>query len=71
MRILIGVLILASGYIIGAAVGYALVLASTSNTHDASVEAAMTGAFVAGPIVAVVAVSIWLLASRKPSVRER
>jgi hypothetical protein len=32
-----------------------------SNTHDKSVEAAMTGAFVTGPLMAVVAVIVLLI----------
>lgn len=49
MRIVIGVLLLLCGYLVGAVGGYTLLLTSTSNTHDGPVEAAMTGAFVAGP----------------------
>ena len=42
-----------AGYLVGAfAGGYAIALLS-SNTHDRSVEAAMSGAFVTGPIGAV------------------
>jgi hypothetical protein len=43
------------GYAVGAAVGGLLVDAVSSNTHDRSVEAAMTGAFAIGPLVAVIA----------------
>jgi hypothetical protein len=38
------------GYAAGAASGYGLVLALSSNAHDRALEAAMTGAFVAGPL---------------------
>ena len=44
------------GYVSGFFVGMLLVETFSSNTHDKSVEAAMTGAFVVGPLVAVVAV---------------
>lgn len=64
MRFLIGLLVLVAGYIVGAAGGYALILATTSNTHDASVEASMTGAFVTGPLVAILGVIALLIASR-------
>src|SRR5262245_52726773 len=53
MRFLIGLLVLITGYLAGAVGGYWLILATTSNTHDASVEASMTGAFVTGPLVAI------------------
>lgn len=43
------------GYVVGALVGYALVSGLSGNTHDRSVEAAMTAAFVAGPAGAVLA----------------
>lgn len=41
------------GYVLGAVAGYSLVSRS-SNMHDRPIEAAMTGAFVAGPLGAVV-----------------
>ena len=43
------------GYGIGLAGGIGLVSAMSSNTHDRSLEAAMTGAAVTGPLVALVA----------------
>lgn len=43
------------GYILGAVAGYFLVEGLSSNTHDRSLEAAMTGAFVVGPLFAIVA----------------
>jgi len=64
MRIVIGVLLLLVGYLVGAVGGYALLLTSTGNTHDAPVEAAMTGAFVTGPGVALLVIVIWLVISR-------
>ncbi len=53
MRFLVGLLLLIARYLLGAVGGYALILATTSNTHDAPVEAAMTGAFVTGPVLAI------------------
>jgi cytochrome bd-type quinol oxidase subunit 2 len=44
-----------AGYLAGAFASYFLVLASSSNVHDRSVEAAMTSAFVVGPLGALVA----------------
>ncbi len=68
MRIMIGLLVLVAGYVIGAAAGYALIAAMTSNTHDAPIEAAMTGAFVTGPALAVAAAIVWFVATRsRPS----
>jgi len=50
----IGVVLLISGYAAGAIGGYAAVQLFSSNSHDRAVEAAMTGAFVSGPLLAVV-----------------
>jgi hypothetical protein len=49
----IGILGLLLGYLVAAVVGYFLIGVLSSNTHDRSVEAAMTSAFVAGPLGAV------------------
>jgi NhaP-type Na+/H+ or K+/H+ antiporter len=43
------------GYLIAALAGYFIVGMLSSNAHDRSVEAAMTAAFVFGPIGAVIA----------------
>jgi hypothetical protein len=43
------------GYIVGLFGGMGLVSLLSSNTFDRSMEAAMTGAFVIGPLVAVLA----------------
>ena len=51
------------GYAAGGFGGGALVSFLSSNTHDRSVEAAMTGAFVTGPLVAVVGFVVAYLAS--------
>jgi hypothetical protein len=49
------------GYIVGLFGGMGLVNMLSSNTHDRSIEAAMTGAFVIGPLVAVVAFVVMLV----------
>jgi len=43
------------GYLVAAVAGYFLIGLLSSNSHDRSVEAAMTSAFVFGPLGAVVA----------------
>jgi len=47
-----------AGYAVGAVLGYVLVTSASGNTHDRSVEAAMTAAFVTGPLAAVVSAII-------------
>ena len=62
----IGVLWGVAGYVVGAVAGNFLVTAFSSNTHDRSVEAAMTAAFVLGPLAAVTAfVAGFLRAGRR------
>ena len=56
----LGVLVALGGYIIGMLGGMFLIEAFSSNRHDRSVEAAMTGAFVVGPLMAVAAVIVVL-----------
>ena len=54
-RFFIGLLWAVPGYVVGAfGGGYALSVLS-SNTHDRSLEAAMTGAFLFGPLAALAA----------------
>ena len=48
------------GYFVGLFGGMVLINLMSSNTHDKSVEAAMTGAFFIGPLVAVLAFVITL-----------
>lgn len=43
------------GYVVAAIAGYFLIDAFSANTHDRSVEAAMTGVFACGPLGAAVA----------------
>jgi hypothetical protein len=45
----------AIGYVVGLFGGMGLVNLMSSNTHDRSVEAAMTGAFLVGPLAALLA----------------
>ena len=54
-RIGIALLYAIDGYVVAAFLSYFLVDQLSSNRHDRSVEAAMTSAFVWGPIGAVVA----------------
>jgi hypothetical protein len=51
----IAVLFAIAGYLVAAVASYLLVGLLSSNVHDRSVEAAMTSAFVFGPLGAVVA----------------
>jgi len=71
-RIGFGMLWGIAGYICGAFGGGWLVSQMSSNTHDRDLEAAMTGAFLFGPLVGLVAFGIgaWRAgprASRIPS----
>ena len=50
-----------AGYVAAAVVGYMLVGWFSSNPHDHSVEAAMTAAFVFGPIGAILAFILGLV----------
>lgn len=58
---------LAAGYFLGALFGALAVTLTSSNAHDTSVEAAMTGAFVTGPLGAVVALLGAFLRRRRPT----
>jgi hypothetical protein len=53
-RVLIGLLVAFVAYVAGAFLGGWLISLASSNAHDRSVEAAMTGAFVTGPLAALV-----------------
>lgn len=55
LRAAIGLLL---GYVAGALAGAMLVQLFSTNTHDKSLEVAMTAAFVAGPAGAVIGVLI-------------
>lgn len=51
-------------YAIAAVGGYFLITKLSSNTHDKSMEATMTGAFVFGPIAAIIAFIVAYLTLR-------
>jgi len=53
-RIAFGALGALLGYPLGALGGGYLIYLTSGNQHDPSVEAAMTGAFVTGPLLAVI-----------------
>ena len=57
----LAVLAALGGYIIGLFSAMFLIENLSSNRHDRSVEAAMTGAFVVGPLMALVAVIVVLV----------
>jgi ABC-type branched-subunit amino acid transport system permease subunit len=57
----LAVLAAMGGYAIGLISGIFLIEAFSNNRHDRSVEAAMTGAVVVGPLLAVVAVIVLLV----------
>jgi hypothetical protein len=54
----------AVGYFVGAFGGGYAVSVLSSNTHDRSVEAAMTGAFVLGPICALISAIVGFIKTR-------
>lgn len=60
------VLGLIAGYVIGATLGAAGIELLSSNSHDRSMEAAMTGAFVTGPIGAIFGVIAALFRRPRP-----
>ena len=57
----LAVLAATGDYLIGLIGGMFLIEAYSSNQHDKSVEAAMTRAFVSGPLMAAVAVIVTLI----------
>jgi hypothetical protein len=57
----LAVLAAIGGYLVGLFGGMVLIETFSSNIHDKSIEAAMTGAFVIGPLVAVAAVIVVLI----------
>lgn len=54
-----------AGYMAGALAGAALISLMSSNTHDKSLEVAMTSAFVTGPIGALIGCIWGLFVSRR------
>ena len=60
-RVTVGVF---AGYVIGALAGFTLVPLVSSNTHDMSVEVAMTSTLIAGPIGTILGVVVGLFWKR-------
>ncbi len=60
-RLLGGVAGLALGYVFGVAAGALLVALFSTNTHDKSVEMAMTSLLIAGPAGAVAGLIVGLI----------
>ncbi len=56
---------LVAGYVVGAVLGYVAVMMLSANTHDPALEAAMTGAFVVGPVGAVAAAAYALFRRKR------
>ena len=67
-RLLTGCLTGVCGWIVGAFAGGWLTLRFSPNLHDRSLEAAMSGAFVYGPVAGVLAFALgaWLAGGRRP-----
>ena len=65
----IGLLCGIAGYIVVAVAGYFLVLQFSSNRHDRELEAAMTSAFLFGPIGAVLAFIFGIIGSGRRSAK--
>ena len=61
-RVFLGLI---AGYVIGAALGAAGIELLSSNTHDKSMEAAMTAAFVTGPLGAFLGLIVALVWPRR------
>lgn len=57
----VGLLAAILGYVVGLFGTMAVIEMFSSNTHDKSLEAAMTGSFVGGPVIAIVAVVVILI----------
>ncbi len=64
MRFGIGLLYAIGGYLVAAVAGYFLIGQFSPNTHDRSVEAAVTGAFVIGPLGAAAAFVVGFIRGR-------
>ena len=54
-RVVMAIVFGLGGYVIGGVLGYAFVSNVSDNVHDRDVEAAMTSAFVIGPVCALAA----------------
>lgn len=64
-RVVLSLLAGIAGYVVGAMAGYLIINQFSANSHDRSVEAAMTAAFVTGPLCALVAFGIAIVTLRK------
>ena len=64
-RLGVGLLWGVCGYLIAALVSYFLIGQFSSNTHDRAVEAAMTSAFVLGPLGAIAAFIVGFVRGRR------
>ena len=62
-RVVIGLLGAVGGYFVAALLGYALTNMLSSNAHDRTVEAAMTAAFVWGPLGSIAGFVVCFFAS--------
>jgi hypothetical protein len=65
-RLAIALMWAVAGYLLGAFGGGYAISVLSSNSHDRSVEAAMSGAFVTGPIGAVMGALVGALRTRPP-----
>jgi hypothetical protein len=66
-RLLIAFAFAIPGYLLGAFGGGILIDILSSNRHDRGVEAAMTGAFVFGPVIASIAFIVGLVVAKPRS----
>jgi len=64
-RLLTGVLSAVLAYVVGGFAGGALVYLLSQNRHDRALEAQMTGAFVLGPLAAVIGFLVGAMWPRK------
>ncbi len=64
-RIFFALLYAIPGYFLGAFIGYYLISTFSLNVHDRDLEAAMTGAFLTGPLVALLALGFGAARGRK------
>ena len=66
-RVGIGVLWGTGGYLLGALGGGLLINILSANSFDREMEAAMTGAFVTGPLAATVAFVVGVIRAGRPA----
>ena len=70
LRLALVLLAAAIGFVVFAVGGYALIAQFSGNAHDRSVEAAMTGLFVGGPIGAIVGAVVAVRRTRRQENQE-